>query len=141
MGALLARAFTEQALLDAWDEVRESALADGVGGPEIDRFEAAAARRISQLAGEPADGTFRPRPAVAVEIAKGGGGVRRLAVPSVTDRVVERALPAELDAVIDPLLLPRSFAYRPGLGVPGRGRQPGGGPRGRVGVGGAVRHR
>ncbi|HUY48722.1 MAG TPA: CRISPR-associated endonuclease Cas1 [Streptosporangiaceae bacterium] len=117
MGELLARAFTEQALLDAWDEVRDAALADGVAGPEIDRFEASAARRISQLAGELTDGTFSPQPAVAVEIAKGGGGVRRLAVPSVTDRIVERALLAELDAVIDPLLLPWSFAYRRGLGV------------------------
>jgi hypothetical protein len=50
MGELLARAFTEQALLDAWGDVRESALADGEGGPEVDRFEAAAARKISQLA-------------------------------------------------------------------------------------------
>jgi len=47
MGELLARAFTEQALLDAWDEVRDAALADGVAGAEIDRFEAAAARRIT----------------------------------------------------------------------------------------------
>jgi CRISPR-associated protein Cas1 len=30
---------------------------------------------------------------------------------------VERALLAELDAVVDPLLLPWSFAYRHGLGV------------------------
>ena len=110
MGDLLARAFTEQALLDAWDQVRDAALADGVGGTQIDQFEAAAAHRISQLAGELADGTFRPEPAVAAEIAKGGGGVRRLAVPSVTDRIVERAPLAELDAVIDPLLLPWSFA-------------------------------
>ncbi|HMH93691.1 MAG TPA: reverse transcriptase domain-containing protein, partial [Streptosporangiaceae bacterium] len=117
MGELLARALTEQALLDAWGEVRDAALADGVSGPQIDRFEAAAARRVSDLAGELADGTFRPQPAVAIEIAKSGGGVRRLAVPSVTDRIVERALLAELDAVIDPLLLPWSFAYRRGLGV------------------------
>lgn len=117
MGQLLDRAFTEQALLDAWGDVRDAALADGEGGPEVDRFEAAAARRISQLAGELTEGTFSPHPVVRVEIAKSGGGVRRLAVPSLVDRIVERALLAELDAVIDPLLLPWSFAYRRGLGV------------------------
>jgi Reverse transcriptase (RNA-dependent DNA polymerase) len=37
--------------------------------------------------------------------------------PSRRDRIVERALLVELDAVIDPLLLPWSFAYRHGLGV------------------------
>lgn len=117
MGELFARAFTEQRLLDAWSSVRESALADGEGGPELDRFEAAAARKISGLAAALADGTFQPHPVVRVEIAKQGGGVRRLAVPALTDRIVERALLAELDAVIDPLLLPWSFAYRHGLGV------------------------
>jgi CRISP-associated protein Cas1 len=54
---------------------------------------------------------------VRVEIAKKDGGVRHLAVPSLADRIVERALLVELDAVIDPLLLPWSFAYRHGLGV------------------------
>jgi hypothetical protein len=48
---LLVRAFTKQALLDAWDEVREAALIDGQGGPELDEFEAATARRTSELAG------------------------------------------------------------------------------------------
>ena len=112
MGELTARAFTEQALLDAWDEAREAALADGEGGAEVDQFEAAAARRISRLAAELGDGAFRPHPVVAVEIAKQGGGVRHLAVPCLEDRGVERALLAELDTVIDPLLLPWSFAYR-----------------------------
>jgi retron-type reverse transcriptase len=117
MGELLDRAFAEQRLLDAWEEVRDSALADGEGGPEVDRFEAAAARHVSQLAEALRTGTFEPHPVVRVEMAKKGGGVRKLAVPSLADRIVERALLAKLDAVIDPLLLPWSFAYRHGLGV------------------------
>ncbi|MBA9007285.1 reverse transcriptase domain-containing protein [Thermomonospora cellulosilytica] len=117
MGELLARAFTEQALLDAWDEVRESALADGVAGPEVERFEASAAQRISEPAEQLADGAFEPGPVFRVEISKPSGGVRRLGIPSLVDRIVERALLEELDAIIDPLLLPWSFAYRRGMGV------------------------
>src|SRR5579859_2179421 len=117
MGELAERAFTEQRLLDAWSEARDAALADGEVGPEVERFEAAAARHVSELAEALSAGTFQPHPVARVEIAKPGGGVRRLAVPSLADRIVERALLAELDAVIDPLLLPWSFAYRHGLGV------------------------
>jgi retron-type reverse transcriptase len=117
VGDLLARAFTEQALLDAWADARDAALADGEAGAEVERFEAAAARRVSQLAETLADGTFTPGPLMRIEIAKPAGGLRRLEVPSLADRIVERALLAELDAVIDPLLLPWSFAYRRGLGV------------------------
>jgi CRISP-associated protein Cas1 len=117
MGELFERAFTEQRLLDAWREVRDAALADGEGGPEVDQFEAAAAHNVSTLMEALASGKFEPRPVVRVDIAKHGGGVRHLAVPCLTDRIVERALLVELDAVIDPLLLPWSFAYRHGLGV------------------------
>ncbi|MEO3858501.1 reverse transcriptase domain-containing protein [Acrocarpospora sp. B8E8] len=117
MGELTARAFTEQNLLDAWHAVRESAFEDGEAGPEVERFEAAAARKISALAEELADGSFTPSPVIHVEIAKPSGGARILGVPLLIDRIVERALLAELDAVIDPILLPWSFAYRRGLGV------------------------
>ena len=73
MGELLARSFTEQALLDAWADARDAALADGVAGPEVDQFEVGAARRISQLAESLADGTFTPGPLVRVDIAKPAG--------------------------------------------------------------------
>src|SRR5580698_9131372 len=117
MGEVLDRAFTEQRLLDAWAEVRDAALADGDAGPEVEQFEKHAARHISELAAALADGKFVPHPVVRVEISKPGGGVRKLAVPGLIDRIAERALLVELDALVDPLLLPWSFAYRHGLGV------------------------
>lgn len=43
--------------------------------------------------------------------------MRRLGVPPLADRVVERALLTVLDPEIDPRLLPWSFAYRRGLGA------------------------
>jgi hypothetical protein len=139
VGELLARAFTEQALLDAWADARDAALADGVAGPEVEQFEVGAARRISQLAESLADGTFTPGPLVRVDIAKPAGGLRRLEVPSLADRIVERALLAELDAVIDPLLLPWSFALPARPGCAGRAGLPGGSPRRWRGVGGTRR--
>jgi retron-type reverse transcriptase len=58
-----------------------------------------------------------PHPVIRVEMAKPGGGVRKLAVPGLIDRIAERALLAELNAFVDPLLLPWCFAYRHGLGI------------------------
>ena len=95
MGELLERAFTEQRLLDAWETVRDAAMADGEACPEVERFEAAAARHVSELARALADGTFEPRPVVRVEIPKTSGGVRSLAVPSLIDRIGNgRCLPS-----------------------------------------------
>jgi CRISPR-associated protein Cas1 len=117
VGTLYARAFASQALLDAWQEVREAALADGRPDPEVDAFEADAARRLDELGTALADGAWTPAPVRRVEIPKPSGGVRVLGVPPLADRVVERALLGVLDPVLDPLLLPWSFAYRRGLGV------------------------
>jgi len=114
---LFARAFTQQALLDAWQEVRDRALADGQPDAEVENFERDAARRLSDLSTRLGAGEWQPEPARRIEIPKASGGVRRLAVPTVADRVVERALLDVLDPVVDPKLLPWSFAYRRGLGA------------------------
>jgi hypothetical protein len=60
---------------------------------------------------------LRPGSVTAVEIPKPGGGLRRLAISSVEDRIVERAVLVELDRVVDPVLSPWSVAYRRGMGV------------------------
>ena len=106
MGVLYARAFTQQAMLDAWQEVRDRALADGRFDPQVEAFENGAARRVADLATALAEGTWRPSPAHRVEIPKKSGGVRKLGVPTLADRVVERALLAVLDPHVDPTLLP-----------------------------------
>jgi CRISPR-associated protein Cas1 len=41
-----------------------------------------------------------------VRIPKPGGGLRKLAVPTLEDRIVEKAVLAVLDRVVDPELLP-----------------------------------
>jgi hypothetical protein len=83
VGHLFARAFTQQVLLDAWATVREAALADGRPDPEVDRFEADAARRVAALAEELTAGAWRPSPAYRVEIPKRSGGIRVLVVPTL----------------------------------------------------------
>ncbi|MGI8815024.1 MAG: CRISPR-associated endonuclease Cas1 [Pseudonocardia sp.] len=103
-------------MLDAWAVVRDAALADGEPDREVDLFEASAARRISELAEALAMGSWVPQPVRRIEITKPSGGVRRLGIPPLADRVVERALLGVLDPEIDPRLLPWSFAYRRGLG-------------------------
>jgi CRISPR-associated protein Cas1 len=117
MGVLFARATTVQALTAAWEELLADDRADGMVSPGAARFAAEADERLKRVAAALADGSFRPRPLTPVEIAKDDGGVRRLAIPPLADRVVEKALAAVLSPVIDPWLGPASFAYRPGLGV------------------------
>ncbi len=117
MGALLARATGGEALLRAWEQVRASAYEDGQPGSAVLGFEHRALHNLTDLAGALEDGSYQPKPMTRITIAKPTGGTRDLAVGVVEDRIVERAILAVLDPLVDPLLSPWSFAYRRGLGV------------------------
>lgn len=83
----------------------------------VQRFAADAEALLAALHRELDARTFRPKPLAEVEIPKADGGVRVLHIPPVRDRIVERAAAGVLTGLIDPLLGPSSFGYRPGLGV------------------------
>ncbi len=105
------------ALTEAWQRVLANDRADDVLSSGVRRFEKAADERLAQLSTALLSGTYRPRTLTLVEIPKDDGGVRVLLVPPVVDRIVERSVLTALIPLIDPLLGPGSFGYRPGLGV------------------------
>ncbi len=117
MGEILGRVCAESALLAAWEKVRDSAYADGDPGAGVAAFERGALRGLTALVDELGRGTWRPGSVTAVEIPKPDGGLRRLGISSVKDRIVERAVLVELDRVVDPVLSPWCVAYRRGMGV------------------------
>jgi RNA-directed DNA polymerase len=48
-----------------------------------------------------------------VEIPKPSGGVRKLGIPTVVDRVVQQALLQTLNPLLDPTFSESSFGFRP----------------------------
>jgi CRISPR-associated protein Cas1 len=75
------------------------------------------ARNLLQLSEELLGGLFAAGHLRRVDLPKDGGGTRRLEIPTVRDRVVERAIYQVLEPVLDPEFTPMSFAYRRGTGV------------------------
>ncbi len=117
MGVLLARCSSQRALLEAWADTRSRLSADGLERPEVLAFEGVAARTLAEVSDALRDGRWRPHPVARVAIPKPGGGLRTLGIPSLEDRIVERAVLRVIDPVVDPELLPWSFGYRRGVGV------------------------
>lgn len=117
MGALAGAAFTDVALREAWADVQEADQRDGVVSSSVARFGASLEDNIGRLVADLAWGAYRPADVHLVVIPKDDAQTRTLGVPPARDRVVARAVLHALTPVVDPLLGPASYAFRPGLGV------------------------
>src|SRR3972149_139094 len=65
---------------------------------------------VSQLL----SGTYQPVPVQRVEIPKPDGGVRKLGIPTVVDRMIQQALVHALQPIWDPTFSEHSYGFRPG---------------------------
>jgi CRISPR-associated protein Cas1 len=113
---LLERVASESVLLAAWIHVRDVS-GSGPHAEASAAFEEGIGRRIAEISDELRAGTWRPQPTRRVTIPKSDGGRRVLAIPSIRDRVVERAIMTTIDPLVDEVLSPWCFGYRRGLSV------------------------
>lgn len=112
--SLYDRLLSEERLHKAFFKVRSARGAAGIDGQTINDFAKGLVTNLNQLARELREKTYTPQPVRRVEIPKPDGGVRKLGVPTVRDRIVQQALLDILQPIFDPEFHPSSYGYRPG---------------------------
>lgn len=97
----------------AWAAVKANAGAGGVDGKGIAETEVHLVRHWPAIRDKLLRGDYRPAAVRAVDIAKPGGGTRRLGIPTVQDRLIQQALHQVLSAAFDGDMSEQSWGFRP----------------------------
>lgn len=113
----LDRMLDEVNLVAAWHKVRKNAGAPGIDGQTIDTFGVNVLGRLQTLREHVLRSEYRPAPLHEIGIAKPDGGERRLAIPTVRDRVLQTAAAGILGPELERAFEHASYAYRAGRSV------------------------
>src|ERR1043166_6700375 len=99
---------------EAYQRVRANRGASGIDEQTLEEFDKELSKNLYKLWNRLSSGSYFPPPVKVVEIAKKQGGVRRLGVPTVADRIAQAVVKAVLEPILEPLFHPDSYGYRPG---------------------------
>ena len=111
---LLERILDRENLNRAYKRVKANKGAPGVDGMTVEEALPWLKEHGKELTDSIRSGKFKPDPVRRKEIPKPDGGVRKLGIPSVKDRVIQQAIAQMLTPIYEPLFTEGSFGYRPG---------------------------
>jgi group II intron reverse transcriptase/maturase len=109
----LAHHVDEELLHEAFRLTRKDG-APGVDGQTASQYEENLDQKLRSLADQFHKGAYRAPPVRRVHIPKGDGKTRPIGIPTIEDKVLQRAVTMLLNAVYEQDFLDCSFGFRPG---------------------------
>lgn len=100
-------------LKNAWQRVRRNKGGPGVDGMTIGEAPDYLRKHWPTLRTRLLAGTYEPKPVKREEIPKPSGGIRKLGVPCVIDRLIQQAVLQVLQRRWDPTFSEHSYGFRP----------------------------
>ena len=98
----------------AYKRVKANKGAPGIDGMTIEDALPYLREHKDELIGRILRGKYTPSPVKRVEIPKPDGGIRKLGIPTVIDRIIQQAISQKLMPIYEPKFSEGSYGYRPG---------------------------
>ena len=111
---ILGKILNKDNLNRAYKRVKANKGAPGVDGMTIEEAFGWLKEHNHELTERIRKGHYTPSPVRRVEIPKPDGGVRKLGIPTVIDRIIQQAMSQQLIPIYEPKFSDGSFGYRPG---------------------------
>ena len=97
----------------AWKAVKANDGAPGVDGMNVEKTAEHLRKHGQEIWEKVRQGTYTPGAILAVEIPKANGGMRKLGIPNVQDRLIQQALHQVLSSRWEPRFSNNSYGFRP----------------------------
>ena len=111
---LLERILFRDNMNRAYKRVKANKGAPGVDGMTVEEALPWLKEHGKELTENIQSGKYKPQPVRRKEIPKPDGGVRKLGIPAVVDRIVQQAVSQILAPIWEPIFSEGSYGYRPG---------------------------
>lgn len=98
----------------AYKKVRSNQGSAGVDQISMEEYDAERSKHLYKLWNRMASGSYFPPPVKEVEIPKKDGKVRKLGIPTISDRVAQMVIKEYLEPRFEQIFSPHSYGYRPG---------------------------
>ena len=103
----------------AYKRVKANKGAPGVDGMTVEEALSWLKEHGKEMTEAIRSGKYKPTPVRRKEIPKPDGGVRKLGIPTVKDRIVQQAIAQQLMPQYEPKFSEGSYGYRPGRSAQG----------------------
>ncbi len=97
----------------AYKQVKRNHGAPGIDGMTVEAALSWIKEHRDELLESIRCGRYKPSPVRRKEIPKPDGGVRKLGIPTVIDRIIQQAIAQKLQPIFEPLFSDGSYGYRP----------------------------
>ena len=111
---LLEKILYKDNLNRAFKRVKANKGAPGIDGITVDEIGAYLRDNQKAIIERIYRGKYTPDPVRRVEIPKPDGGIRKLGIPTVKDRIFQQAITQQLMPIYEPIFSDNSYGYRPG---------------------------
>jgi len=104
---------SRQMVWQAYKKVKANKGSSGVDSISMDEFDAKRSQYLYKLWNRMASGSYFPPPVKEVEIPKSDGSIRKLGIPTISDRVGQMVIKMYVEPRLEKVFSPYSFGYRP----------------------------
>lgn len=114
MSQLMDQILSRENMLLAYKKVKDNKGAGGIDNISVDEIDEYLKENWEDIKERIRNRKYKPQPVLRVEIPKPNGGVRKLGIPTVMDRIIEQAIVQAITPIVEPHFSEYSYGFRPG---------------------------